>query len=573
MLVDPLFFEITAVTVLAALAGALARLLRQPPLLGYLFAGILLGQTPWLRISEPSFFHLFSKLGVTFLLFMVGLEISFREIKEEGRAMLLSGVAQIIFTFLAGLLVAYLLGFSWSISLYLSLALTFSSTIVVVKLLSEKNELDTLHGKIALGILLVQDLVAILVLILLSGLAKEGISNSSLSLTLVVGKMFLLFTAVLLLSRTLIPRLFDKLGHSPETLFLISIAWCFFLSALTSSPYIGFSIEIGGLLAGLSLANSVESYQIASWLRPLRDYFLTMFFVVLGMQMSFASLEQLIIPAAVLIVFVLLFTPLIIFFLLILYGFRSRTSFLAGISLAQVSEFSLVIFALGYKLGHLDTSSLTLITAVGIVTIAVSSYFILHGKSLYGRFAPVLRLFERHISQEEHFESGELVNHIVLIGCDRMGKSLLRSFGDETKEALLIVDINPEVVNRLKQLGFKVLFGDVTAPGVLLRANPSRARIVVSTIPGEEENAFILKGISELKRKPPVIVTAISNPTAQRLYQLGADYVAFPQFIGGCFLASLLKGRGVTGRIESLRKEQLDWIREIEEAYQPRVDA
>src|SRR3990167_8570283 len=383
-----IFFEITIIVCLAAVLAIIFRAFKQPAVLAYILTGIIIGPFGQLQLRNQDQLHTLAQFGITLLLFILGLELKFKDLKSIGKSALIIGLGQIVFTFLAGFFISSGLGFSQIISLYIATALTFSSTIIVVKLLSDRKDLASLYGKIVTGVLLIQDFFAILVLIILSAFNSNSVALSVETFALVFLKGFLLIVFVAFLSKFVLPGIIHAVSKSSETLFLFSLAWVFGLSAIVSSPLIGFSIEIGGFLAGLALANSSENFQIAARVKALRDFFITLFFVVLGMEMTFGSPDKIIIPIFVFSIFVLFGKPLIVMFLAGVMVFRKRTSFLTGVTVAQISEFSLILAALGLKLGHITEEIAALITAVGIVTITTSTYMIIYADSIFKRVSP-----------------------------------------------------------------------------------------------------------------------------------------------------------------------------------------
>ncbi|MEK7138120.1 MAG: cation:proton antiporter, partial [Patescibacteria group bacterium] len=385
-------FELAVVILIAAALGILAKIFKQPIILAYLATGVLIAYLGFLNFESKETFQVFADLGIMFLLFLVGLEINYTSLRLVGKASIIVGLGQVIFATLFGFIIAYLLNFSLLHSLYISVALTFSSTIIIVKLLSDKKDLNSLYGKISIGLLLVQDLIAILLLVFLSGIeSSQGIVWSDLVLSVLKG--ITLFVAMIWLGRKILPLIFDKIARSQELLFLISLMWVFTVAALVSK--IGFSIEIAGLLAGLALANSSEHFQIANKIRPLRDFFILIFFVVLGSSIIFSDLSGITWPIIIFSLFVLVGNPIIVFILMGFMGYRKRTSFFAGVTTAQISEFSLILAALGLKLGHISESVVALITAVGVVTITLSSYLIIHNEKIFHHLSPLLSVFEK----------------------------------------------------------------------------------------------------------------------------------------------------------------------------------
>ncbi|MDZ4227846.1 MAG: cation:proton antiporter family protein [Candidatus Levybacteria bacterium] len=541
-----IFLETTVIICMAAFFAVIFRWLKQPIILAYILTGILIGPFGFFNLSSKDLLQLMAQFGITLLLFMVGLELKLNDLKSVGRVSLLTGIGQIVFTSLIGYFICLALGFSFIVSVYVAIALTFSSTIIIVKLLSDKRDLHSLYGKISVGFLLVQDFFAILFLIFLAGF--NNLNGESLSVwiflaTLVKGAI--LFGGVIYLSKTLLPKIVDIIAHSPEALFLFSLAWAFGLASIVSSSLIGFSIEIGGFLAGLSLANSTENFQIAAKIRSLRDFFITIFFVILGMNLTFGNIAAILYPAMVLSLFVLIGNPIIVMIIMGILGYRKRTSFLAGLTVAQISEFSLIIIFLGSRLGHLAEEIVTLITVVGIVTFAVSTYMIVYGNKLYLFLAPFLSIFEKkHGKKDETLHSlgqlSEIKNHVVLVGGDQMGESLIDVLEAMNRE-IVIIDFDPEIVNKSEFKNIHRLFGDVSDNEISELANIHSAHLIVSTIPDVEDNLILVRKIKNKKSNAIVIVTALDSRDAKMLYAEKVDYVVLPHLAGGRQLAKLLE--------------------------------
>jgi len=555
-----IFLEITIIICLAAFVAVIFRWLKQPIILAYILTGILVGPFGFFNLSNKDVLQLMAQFGITLLLFMVGLELKLSDLKSVGKVSLLTGIGQIVFTSLIGYFISLALGFSVIASLYICIALTFSSTIIIVKLLSDKRDLHSLYGKISVGFLLVQDFFAIILLIFLAGfnnLNGESLSVWTFLVTLTKGAI--LFGGVTYLSKTLLPKMVDVIAHSQEALFLFSLAWAFGLAALVSSPLIGFSVEIGGFLAGLSLANSSENLQIASKLRSLRDFFITIFFVILGMNLTFSNINAIMYPAIILSLFVLIGNPIIVMVIVGVLGYRKRTSFLAGLTVAQISEFSLIIIFLGNKLGHLTGDVVTLLTVIVIITFTISTYMIVNGNKLYLFLAPVLSIFERkHGKKDEVLHSSKelsaIKNHVVLVGGDQMGESLIDVFEAMNKE-IVIIDFDPEIINKSEFKNVHRLFGDISDTEIRELANIHSAHLIVSTIPDVEDNLILVKEIKNKKSNVTVVVTALDSRDARILYSEKADYVVLPHLAGGRQLAKILD-KDLNGLNELKAKDQ-----------------
>ncbi|MFA5134696.1 MAG: cation:proton antiporter family protein [Patescibacteria group bacterium] len=538
---NPIFTDITVIVAIAAGLGILARVVRQPTLVAYLVAGILISTFGALSSSSVHTLEVMATFGTTLLLFLIGLEMRFNNFKLIGKASLITGFAQIIFTAFVGFIIVKILGFDTIPALYISVALTFSSTILVVKLLSEKRELQTLYGRIVVGFLIVQDIVAIFMLIFLAGLQTGDHALQLLTFLMTIAKSAILFGITYWLSKTVFPWLFDKLATSHELLFVTSVAWAFGISAFVSSDFIGLSTEIGGFLAGVALAKSLEQYQIASQMRPLRDFFILIFFIVLGTTLVIEQIGSILVPAIILSVFVIIGNPIIVLTVMGILGFKKKTSFYSSVTVAQISEFSLILMAMGFALGQVTSQDVSLVTLVGIVTFITSTYCIQHNELIYKHIRGFLSFFERKNSLENFPNPKKVVNGIILAGAHRLGGHLLRSLDSKR---FSIVEFDPVIARALRNEGYRVYFGDITDTEIQDEVDIENAHVVISTIPSYADNAQLLARIAEIKRHskkvPIMIVTAYSIWEAKRLYREGADYVVLPHLLGGEHLASII---------------------------------
>ena len=555
-----IFTEIAAVTGLAVLLGTVSYWLKQPTILGYIVAGLIVGPLGYLKLNNFEVVDSMAEIGIAFLLFLVGLEMNVKDLKHVGKAALYTGIGQIVFTSVIGFFIIQGFGFSVVASLYISVALTFSSTIIVLKLLGEKKDLGSLYGKIAIGFLLVQDFVAILALLFLTGIGEGSVSFANLSYTLIRGGLF--FGLTLLLGQMFFPWALNKLGRSQELLFTFSAAWGLGIAALFASRAIGFSLEVGGFLAGLALAHSNTHFQIAGKLKPLRDFFIIFFFVVLGAKIAIPDFQSILWPSVLLSLFVLIGNPLIVLVIMGSLGYRSRTSFLASLTVAQISEFSLILAALGYKLGHLQSKDVSLVTLVGVITILISSYFIIYGDRLYDIFKPVLKIFEFRTKLIEELGSfADLKNHIVLVGSHRMGRNILAALS-KINEPFVVVDFNPLIVEELGKQGIKVFYGDITDDEIQERAGLRDARLVISTVPDIKDSLALIRYMKEKNPSAKIIVSADGEWEGRELYSQGADYVLLPHFIGGQQLAELIEKDKDLSRLDDIRARDMSLLSE-----------
>ena len=555
-----IFFEITVIICLAAILAGIFRVLRQPAILAYILTGVIIAHVGFFPTSNQDFLQTLAQLGITFLLFMIGLEIKLKELPTIGKVAAITSISQIVLSFIGGFAVSKLLGFTDISSVYVGLAVTFSSTIIVVKLLSDHRDLGSLYGKIAIGVLLIQDFLAISVLILLSGFQNgSGLDLSQIGLLIL--KAVVIFGWIIVLSRSVFPRIIELFAKSSETLFLISIAWVFGLAAFVSSPLIGFSIEIGGFLAGLALSNSIANYQIIAKVKILRDFFIILFFVVLGLQMKFDNIGSLLIPSIVLSTFVLIGKPIIVAGTMGMLGFRKRTSFLTGVSLAQISEFSLILVFLGASIGQIPQSVVSLVTLTGIITFVLSTYVIIDDNNLYLRFHKYLSIFERRkVKREEVIDPddiGEFEDHVVVIGGDILGRSIIEALSKD--DHIVVVDFDPNIVKSLKSDKIHRLFGDITDFDIQERARIKTARLVISTIPDIEDNLLLLKMLNRENRKAKIVMMSLEAPDAKALYKAGADYVILPHLAGGRQIAKIIREKDFSS-MDDFKEKDLKFI-------------
>lgn len=553
------FTELSLIIVIAAVVAGIMRLLRQPLIIGYVITGLVVGPYLLNIVSSKSTLDVFSELGIAFLLFIVGLSMSPKVIKEVGKAAVLTGVGQIIFTALVGFFIVRFLGYSVIHSAYISIGLTLSSTIVVLKLLADKGELSSLHGKIATGFLLIQDIFAAILLLSVSALSKNTGAVQFLIETSIKG--LLVIVVLFFTAKYVLPHLAAFFARSQEFLFLFALAWG--LGLATFLHYLGFSIEIGALAAGVMLSLSPYHLDISSKLRPLRDFFIILFFIFLGSQMSFGVISSLIYPAIILSLFVLVGNPLILMVITGLLGYRKRTSFLTGLTVAQVSEFSLILMLLGVKFGHVGVEELSLVTLVAIITIAGSSYLITYGEKIYPAFSSWLSVFERRRVKNNE-EKAEWYQ-AVLFGYNRVGFDFLKVF-KRMKIPYIVIDFDPEVVSKLEKNKIPYMYGDAGDAEFLESMDMHTVQMAVSTIPVFEVNRFLIKAVRKRSKDAVIMVISHNIDDAIRLYKEGASYVILPHFIGGQYGSHLIKKIGFNPeRFARMKKKHLEYLAQRKE--------
>ena len=523
-----IFTEMAVLLLLTAAVGALAVRLRQPLIVAFIAVGILVGPSVLGWVSANDQIDLLAKFGITLLLFVVGLKLDLHIIRTMGPVALATGLGQVIFTSIVGYFIALALGMAPVAALYVAVALTFSSTIIIVKLLSDKREVDTLHGRIALGFLIVQDLVVVLAMIGLKALGGSGdasIADAALAV-LVKGGAFIVVIG--LVTRYLLPGLLHLLSRSQELLVLFGIAWAVALATLGSE--LGFSKEVGAFIAGVSLASTPYRDALGARLVSLRDFLLLFFFIDLGARLDLGLLGAQLVESLVFSLFVLIGNPLIVMIIMGALGYRKRTGFLAGLTVAQISEFSLILGALGLSLGHIDAETMGVITLVGLITISASTYMIIFSHELFEKLAPWLQIFERRHPRRESGQgaaSEDGIDEIVVFGAGRYGFGIVQALRERGCR-VVTVDYNPELARAGRATGHRVLYGDAEDPEFIASLPLARTHWVVSTIREEHVSRALIYSLRGSGYAGQVAVTAHSLAEAARLEQAGADLVLLP---------------------------------------------
>ena len=554
----------------AALFSFAARPARIPSIVAYIMAGLALGPVTGL-LSVSDAVHLASEVGIALLLFLVGLELSLEKVKDIGKLAFAAGGLQMGITGAAVLVLSLLLGFSFADSLFLSVALSFSSTVVVVKLLAQRRDLDSVHGRGSVGILLVQDMVVIVVLTFVAGLGRGGELEAGEVLKGLGGAfagMTVLLVAAGGAARWLLPPLFRWIARSSEALFIWALAWCFIL--IEGAEFLSLSLEMGAFLAGMSLAQLPYSHEMRRRVEPLMNFFVAVFFVTLGVQMDLGSLGAIWVPALAFSALTLVGKPLL-FLLLILprLGMDQSSSARVGLILAQSSEFSFILAALAFSVGLIEPEIMALLGLVGLLTMGASSYLMLYMDALAPRFLGLARKVPRLLPREERKEragfvaygegdegegkgsrrsGGEdrqegkdphhLSGHVIIVGMNSLGRRLAREL-TERGETVLAVDSDPR---KLRYLPCPTLMGNAEYASVLDEAGLERARLLVSALNIEEANNILTHRARA--RGIPVSVHAFEIGHVPELQALGATHLMVARDLGAERLLAAVQEHG-----------------------------
>ncbi|TVP75521.1 MAG: portal protein [Puniceicoccaceae bacterium] len=528
------------IVITAAVFALLGRIIRMPSIILYIAAGLVLGPLTGLMQVDDAL-DLIAHVGIALLLFLVGLELSLDKIRDVGKVAVAAGIGQVVFTASGGFVLCLLLDFTVMESVFLSVALTFSSTVVVVKLLDQKGDLNKLYGRIAVGIFLVQDLVVILVLTILAGLGQGdevNFANIGIGLAKAFGGMALLLTIALVASKYALPRPFAWAARSPDTIFVWALFWCFLVVGLAG--VFELSLEIGAFLAGIALAQLPYNDDLRRRFHPLMNFFIAVFFVTLGIQMDLSAAHENWISAVVLSLFVIIGNPVIFIVIISRMSYSELTSFRTSVTVAQISEFSFIFATAGVASGLIGNDILSIVAVVGIVTITTSAYMILYSDPLYHfcrRFGllKVFRAKQEVESDEDHGEAG----HIIIVGMNPLGRALASAL-HEKGEHVLAVDTDPK---KLAYLPCKTEIGNVEYESVLQDIALEHAKLVISALQIEDANLLLAHRCKQLDI--PCVIHAFDTSVVDDLLHLKVQYLLMPQVEGAVQQREYLKKEGI----------------------------
>ena len=552
------FLNLGILIIIATGFAYIARLLKQPLIPAYILSGILLGPFGLALINDAELIKTLSEIGIAFLLFVVGLELDVRKLKNIGVIASIGGLTQVLIVFTLGFIISLVLGFLYIEAIYLGIIVAFSSTMVVVKILADNREIDTLHGKIIIGILLMQDIISIFALSLLT-----TINNLTASFIIYsILKALLLIILVVVFSKFIFPRVYKFAAKSGELLFLLSLATAFFFSLL--AYWLNFSIAIGAFMGGVALAGLPYNYEIISKVVPVRDFFATLFFVSLGMGLTLTNMGNIILIFLIFLVVVVILKSYLTTLLTAFFGYSKRTAFQTGLSLGQISEFSLIIVAQGLVLGHVSQQIFNLTILLAIFSIGLTSYVLKYDNLIYQQVSRYLNFLDNFANEYRNIEykRKRFDYQYIVIGYDRIGYIIVKMLHHLQKK-ILVMDYNPDIIRKLITEKTPYLYGDVGDIETLNRLNFKKCRMVISTVPGKEANLLLIKKAKSQNPKILVFVTAYDIEVALSFYEAGADYVILPHFLGGDRVAMILKE--TNQNIHKLLRHKARHLQELKE--------
>ncbi len=559
--------DLGIVIVFGTLMGCVAKLLKQPMLIAYIVAGIIISPIGLALITSPLEIAILAELGVAFLLFTIGIQSNFGQLFKLKNTIIIGSLTQVVTTTGIVLVLMYLAGLGFTESLYLGLILAFSSTAIVVKQLSNMNLISTLHGRLIVGFALVQDTLAILLLPILA--AQQMTFSFSMAGNILLSFIVLAGLAVLL-NRLVLPRLLKRFEKTKELFYLILLSCCFAFIYL--SNVLNFSIVVGAFIGGLNLSALPYSKEASDRITGLRDFFATIFFVSLGMQASLAFFG---LPIAILLLMFLVvyfLNPLIYFFISLASGLKSKSALFVGLALGQASEFSFILANQGFRLGQISPGLFSASILVITVSMASTPYFMEHNEGIYSflnkigkHFFPVIyrTKFGKKEEKLEYLPKKPLEKHTVIMGTGVLGQQLVSALKET--HSLIAVDHDSNVVQKLINKKLPIVYGEANNREVWQKVGLAKAKVLLLTIPDTNKVATVIQNAKKTNPEIVAIAKARNFKDALELYKSDADYVVLPEVIGSNTLLKHLTHFLETGqrnRISNLQDEFVTYLNE-----------
>jgi len=537
--------DIGIALIVATVVGLIFNWLKQPLLVSYLLTGIIIGPEmgPHL-VQDPHNIEIISEIGLVLLLFIIGLEIELKTLMRSGKMLMITGLGQFIFSCILGVLFFSIAGFG-SISdtsvFYLAIFGSLSSTAIVIKSLYDKFELDTIPGRISLGVLVLQDIWAILILVIQPSLSNPEI----LPILTAIAKSILLLTFGFIFSRYVLKHIFDKISKNPELVLASALGWAAIMAALAA--YLGLSKEMGALIAGVVISTFPYSVHVISRVVPLRDVFLTLFFVSLGMQIPVPE-ASLFLPVALLILFVIFSRFLVVYPLVRAAGGSDRSGFISSLNLTQVSEFSLVIASFGLSYQHITGFHLSIALYSMAITAIISSYSIKFSQPIFNLYRKINPSgFGDIKARKNESDQKEAERTIYILGFHRGAQAMIDFLGQwspETLEKMVVVDYNQEILKELQYKKVHGIFGDLSNSAAMHHIGLEKASLILMSIPDHLlkgiNNLALVKTCREIAPAAKIISVGENRNHQINLKKAGADTVIMPNHYMGELLAKII---------------------------------
>ncbi|MEI7718490.1 MAG: cation:proton antiporter [archaeon] len=557
-----LLIEIGMIIILCAILASVVRIIKQPPLFAYVLAGFIIGPALFGFVKDIDTIASLSEIGVAFLVFLAGLEISLSKLKQVNmKKIVLVGLLQMAILFLIALPITKLIGLNFMQSAYIGIIIALSSTMIVLKLLSDMGELVTLHGRILIAILLLQDLFAIFAISIIT-----SADFRVMSIAPIFFKLFIILGVAFILEKTVFNYMFKRATdskHAKELVVLFALAVLFLFIIL--SLVLKLSIAIGAFIGGMALANLMYRTELEARIKPLRDFFSIMFFVALGMQITLTGLKEELALFIFLILGAMILKPFICFVLLKVFGYTEKTSFVSSLGMGQLSEFSIIIGSIGFSMGILTSAMLSTVIIATILSMSLTVFLMEKENKIYTFFMKTISFLNFIPVKENMGYMAKSDKSILIIGCDRMGKIILKDFLATHRDDVVVLDYNPEVIALLKEKKISCIYGDIESPDILESIDVNKLTRVICTAPNLTDARLILKRIRAENPSAKVILTAQTNEEALDLYDQGADYVMLPRFTAGEVVANIIKKDDSS--LKDVKKNQIERIKKMNRLF------
>lgn len=552
---ENIFSGLSLVIAIGAVVAVIMRVIGQPLIIGHILTGILVGPAVFHVLDSPRSLTVFGDIGIALLLFIIGLGMNPKEIREVGKPSVYTAMAEIGSTIVVAWFVMVALGLTHTEAFLVGIGLGINSTIVALKLLGDRRELGRLYGKLTIGTSLAEDVIAATALLFVAS-AHNGQWLSIGPLISLAFKGILVGGAMYLFTNYILPPLQKIIASEQELLFLFAIAWGLGWGALFAK--LGFTMEIGALAAGVFLAPFPYAREVAARLRPLRDFFVIVFFIALGTELTFSQFGSMLGPIIAGTLIVVFIKPVVVMLSLGLMGYTKRTSFKTSITLTQVSEFSIIFVILAAQKGLVDQQIVVMLTFMALITIAISTYLVTFGDKIYARLERTLDLFEWRKAHESALDT---INYeMILFGYQKGGHEFVNVF-KQLKAKFVVVDYDPEVIDTLEHRGINYLYGDATDIELLEEAHLNKAKLIVSTITDYQTTSILLNYVGQNNPEAVFICEAENPRKAAKLYREGASYVILPHHLGSEKISGFLKKDGLSKRIfRRYRNEHLKYL-------------
>ena len=543
----------------------LAKLLKQPIIVGYVLSGLLFSYILGTRIGSGELIIIMSELGITFLLFLMGLEFDLSNLRYLGKDIIFSIIPQSIIFFLLPFILSGFFGFSFIERIYLSILFMFSSTLLVAKWLEDTKETNTLHGKLILGTLILQDVIAIIALTLLAVSREE----SKIALLTSPLKGILLVLIAFILAKYILNQILKFSSKYPELLFIVSLGVCF--AFVEIAPYFGYSTTIGAFIGGITLANTIYKNEVSGRLRPLIVFFNMLFFVGLGFQMDLNLGRDHFLFIGVLLLLTLIVKPFVIHWTLRIRGYDLKTSFISGLHLAQLSEFGIIIVAGGVLAGTIGAEIGSLAIILVIITMIISSYFIKYDEKIFKFCEPYLRIIDKKVFPAKQAKVPVLDPgcNMLFFGYYDLGSDLYARIKDMGKK-IMVIDNDPENIGMLKRENLPYLYNSINNPDFFEHVDLRNIELAVSSFANVEDNKMILKEVKKANPNAIVIVTAKNLKDSLELYNHHADYVLYASYLNHRHVSVLLED--YTTDINKVLAKKIEDVTKLKQIEQKRKE-